>query len=169
MSNKSTISNLEHKLLFVASSIVPLLIISDILLRIYNSYFPSPPPPPLPNESGVYMSACHFPTFLEKAFLISFFSGGFLTSIFVFSRRIFQSWFVLFFPLITFTVYFTEAAFSYFKNIVKIEGATPPDLIDIFPQAVLILGGITIFQFLWHTKVIIQDRIRDKNLNLNLP
>lgn len=166
MYKKSTISNLEHKFLFIASSVVPLFFLTAIFFAIYNSYFP---PPPIPNTSAVFMSACRFPTFLENAFLISFLTCGFLTSIFVFTKHIFHSWFVLFFPLILFIFYFIETTFSYYENISSYEGITPPSLICVVPPAVLIFGGITIFLFLWHTKVIFQDRFRDKQLNLNLP
>ena len=162
---KSTISNLEHKFLLIASSIVPLLFIAVILFAIYDSYFP-PPPSPAQYNTTVFSSNCQFPTFLEQAFLISFLTCGVLTSIFVFSRRIFYSWFVLFFPLILAIFSFLETIFSYNSSY---EGINPPSLISVIPSVVLIFGGITIFLFLWHTKVIIQDRIRDKNLNPNLP
>ncbi len=170
MTNKSTISNLEHKFLFVASSIVPLLFVAAIFFTIYDSYFPLPPSPPIEQNTTFFISNCRLPPFLEKAFLVSFLTCGFLTSIFVFSRFIFHSWFVLFFPLILFIFYFIQIISSYFHRIsYPAEGFTEPGLFFDVPSVVLIFGGITIFLFLWHTKVIIQDRIRDRNLNLNLP
>lgn len=167
MFKKSTISNLEHKLLFAASSIFPLLIFGAIIVSVYNSYFPPPPPPP--NPSGIFMSNCYTPTKFEIAFSVSLFFCSYLTNILVLRRNIFASWVSLSIPMI-FLAIFSYQKITYFYDAIRgIEEYTPPSVFSVFQTYQLTCAAILIPLFLWHTKVIIQDRILDKNLNLNLP
>lgn len=166
MFKKSTISNLEHKLLFAASSIFPLLIFGAFIVSVYNSYFPPPPPP---DPSGMFMTDCYTPTTFEIAFSISLFFCSFLTNILVLRRNIFASWVSLSIPMI-FLAIFSYQKITYFYDAIRgIEEYTPPSVFSVFQSYQLTCAAILIPLFLWHTKVMIQDRINENKLNINLP
>jgi len=162
MSKKSTISNLEHKLLLAASSLIPLAICIGIIVTIFLALFT----PPATTTKFTYS---HFPTFFEDIFLISVLVCGLATSILVISRHIFRSWLNLLLPVVLFVLFAVERFYHFYNSFSETPSNREKGLIWVFEEHYLIAFGFIFFLFLWHTKVIIQDRIRDKNLILNLP
>lgn len=162
MSKKSTIPNLEYKLLLIASSFIPFAIVVGIIVSTYLTLFTPPP-------TNTKLTACHFPTFFENAFLISVLVCGFNTSILVISRHIFRSWLNLLLPVILFVLFAVERIYQFYNSFLETPSNREKGLLWVFQEHYLIAFGIIFFLFLWHTKVIIQDRIREKQLNPNLP
>lgn len=160
--NKSTISNLEHKLLLVFSSLIPFAVFSFIVLDICLNIFPPPPPPTTSN-----FSVCVFSTQFEYPFLISAILSGIFTNLLVLKKRFLSSWFTLLIP-VTLFIFF---AIDRFSSLYNSEGIyyQPKSFIYAFKNYELILFGIIFFLFLWHTKIIVRDKISVKHLNPNLP
>jgi hypothetical protein len=163
MFKKSTFSKLEQILLLIPASFVPLLILFGIGSAIYDFYFPSER---TPADFTIY-ECCpsSYGTLFGLSFVlcitISFFSLLF--------KRVSLSWSVLLIPVIIFIFIAVELV-----NLVSDLSAHTFSLMREdnfffpFPSRYIFSISFIIFLFLWHTKILIQDKIRS-NQNINLP
>ena len=165
MLKKSTLSKLEHKFLLFATSAIPILIVITTLYGIYQLFFP--PPPKL--ESGI--TNCYFPSFYEMAFTWSFLICLLTSNVLVLVRKIFLSWLIFFVPLITFCLLVIENVSLYYEHITKYPNSiiSEKGLFSTFEPFQIYFFLYILFLFLWHTKVLIQDRMRAKLYNPKLP
>lgn len=162
MFKKSTFSKPEQILLLIPTSFIPALILFGIISSIYYSYFP-------PSHTSVTIAehdCC--PAAYGAFFGLSFFLGIGVSFILLFFKRVSLSWLILLIPISTF-------AFIAFELIDLVQDLSPhtfsimraDNIFFPFPPRYIYSIAFIIFLFLWHTKILIQDKIRE-NQSVNL-
>ncbi|CAN5604630.1 hypothetical protein BH20ACI4_BH20ACI4_21870 [soil metagenome] len=164
MFKKSKFSRLEQILLLIPTSFIPALFFIVIIVSVYESYFP--PEPTLITFEKSYCCGSSTYEFIYGLLFLLCISISFFLLLF---KRVSLSWLISLAPIIAF-------AFVTFELIDLVRDLSDhtfsilreDNIFFPFPPRYIYSITFIIFLFLWHTKILIQDKIRS-NQNINLP
>lgn len=164
MFKKSTFSKPEQILLLIPTSFIPALILFGIISSVYESYFP-----PEPTFVTFESYHCCGSSSYEIIFWLSFLLCVSLSFFLLLFKRVSLSRLILLIPISVFSLIVFE--------LINLVSDLSPNTFTIlredniffpFPPRYIFSIAFIIFLFLWHTKILIQDKIRS-NQNINLP